>query len=109
MEVWITGNTVSATAPSGWVAGETATAPVDPATLSSVKSPVLNVDGSVTLNYEISADKLGTSKLYLMGNLTDWDTGAEMTDEDNDGVYSITITDKALVHTNTNSNTARTG
>ena len=95
MEVWITGNTVSATAPSGWVAGETATAPVDPATLSSVKSPVLNVDGSVTLNYEISADKLGTSKLYLMGNLTDWDTGAEMKDEDNDGVYSITISDKA--------------
>ena len=101
MEVWITEDwttktvKVSSTAPSGWVAGETATAPVDPATLSSVKSPVLNADGSVTLNYEISADKLGTSKLYLMGNLTDWDTGAEMTDEDNDGVYSITITDKA--------------
>lgn len=103
MEVWITTVTedgkinpnVSTTAPADWVSGETVTAPVDPATLSDVKSPVLNADGSVTLNYEVSADTLGTDKLYLMGTLTDWDAGKEMTDEDGDGVYSITISDKA--------------
>lgn len=96
MEVWITdGNVVSENAPTGWVSGETVTAPVDPATLSNVKSPVLNVDGSVTFNYEISANTLGTEKLYLMGTITDWTTGKEMTDEDGNGVYSITISDKA--------------
>lgn len=96
MEVWITGgNVVSETAPGGWVFGATVTAPVDPATLSNVKSPVLNEDGSVTFNYEISANTLGTEKLYLMGTITDWTTGKEMTDEDGDGVYSITISDKA--------------
>lgn len=103
MEVWITTVTengkitpgVSTTEPTGWVSGETVTAPVDPATLSNVKSPVLKADGSVTFNYEISADTLGTEKLYLMGTITDWTTGKEMTDEDGDGVYSITISDKA--------------
>lgn len=103
MEVWITTVTengkitpgVSTTEPTGWVSGETVTAPVDPATLSNVKSPALKADGSVTFNYEISADTLGTEKLYLMGTITDWTTGKEMTDEDGDGVYSITISDKA--------------
>lgn len=104
MEVWITFKDVTKTegddakainvsteAPEGWVAGAGVTKPVNPADLSEVESPVINEDGSVTFNYEISAEKLGDEKLCLMGNLTDWDNGKEMTDEDGDGVYSITI------------------
>ena len=88
MEVWFTnGVTVSEEAPDGWVTGGTAKAPINPAEvlyadLSDVKSPVINEDGSVTFSYEISADKLGDNGLYLMGTLTDWETGVEMTDED---------------------------
>ena len=96
MEVWITnGVTVSEEAPEGWVTGGTATAPINPADLSDVKSPVINEDGSVTFSYEISADKLGENGLYLMGTITDWETGVEMTDEDSDGVYTITLSDVA--------------
>lgn len=96
MEVWITnGVTVSEEAPEGWVTGGTATAPINPADLSDIKSPVINEDGSVTFSYEIGADKLGENGLYLMGTITDWETGAEMTDEDQDGVYTITISDVA--------------
>ncbi len=96
MEVWITdGVTVSEEAPEGWVTGGTAKAPINPAALSDVKSPVINEDGSVTFSYEISADKLGENGLYLMGTLTDWETGVEMTDEDQDGVYTITVSDVA--------------
>ncbi len=96
MEVWITnGLTVSEEAPEGWVTGGTAKAPINPADLSDVKSPVVNEDGSVTFSYEISADKLGENGLYLMGTITDWETGVEMTDEDSDGVYTITLSDVA--------------
>ena len=102
MEVWITftnatgkGITVSDTAPSGWTSGATVSAPVNPAELSAVKSPVINDDGSVTFNYEISASKLGGEKLYLMGTVpgTTWEKGLEMTDADGDGIYSVTIKD----------------
>lgn len=98
MEVWITYGSgtainVSSNKPSGWTSGATVSAPVNPADLSAVKSPVINDDGSVTFNYEISAAKLGGNKLCLMGTLTDWDNGKEMTDADGDGVYSITIPD----------------
>ena len=96
MEVWITnGVTVSEEAPEGWVTGGTAKEPINPADLSDIKSPVINEDGSVTFSYEISADKLGENGLYLMGTITDWETGVEMTDEDSDGVYTITISDVA--------------
>lgn len=100
MEVWIsfksnTGKDIntSTSAPSGWKSGAAVSAPVNPADLSTVESPVINDDGSVTFNYEISASKLGGNKLYLMGTLTDWDNGKEMTDADGDGIYSITIPD----------------
>lgn len=98
MEVWITYGSgtainVSSDKPSGWTSGAAVSAPVNPATLSAVKSPVINADGSVTFNYEISAAKLDGNKLCLMGTLTDWDNGKEMTDTDGDGVYSITIPD----------------
>lgn len=101
MEVWFTnGVTFSEEAPEGWVTGGTAKAPINPAEvlyadLSDVKSPVINEDGSVTFSYKISADKLGENGLYLMGTITDWTTGSEMTDEDQDGVYTITISDVA--------------
>ncbi|MBD5464820.1 MAG: hypothetical protein HDR22_03210 [Lachnospiraceae bacterium] len=99
MEVWITYEDaasndkiqVSSEAPSGWVSGATVSAPINPADFSDIKSPVINDDGSVTFNYEISAEKLDGQKLCLMGELTDWDDGMEMTDDDGDGVYSITI------------------
>lgn len=94
MEVWITGKTVSEEKPESWAIGETVSAPVDVTPVSGVESPVLGKDSSVTFNYEISADKLGTEKLYLMGSLTDWTDGYEMTDEDKDGIYSITVSDK---------------
>lgn len=94
MEVWITGKTVSEEKPESWATGETVSAPVDVTPVSGVESPVLGKDSSVTFNYEISADKLGTEKLYLMGSLTDWTDGYEMTDEDKDGIYSITVSDK---------------
>ncbi len=98
MEVWITYGSgtdlnVSSSKPSGWTSGAAVSAPVNPADFSAVKSPVINDDGSVTFNYEISAAKLDGNKLCLMGTLTDWDNGKEMTDADGDGIYSITIPD----------------
>lgn len=94
-EVWITSQNVNGTetAPSGWKSGAAVSAPINPADLSVVESPVINDDDSVTFNYEISASKLGGNKLYLMGELTDWDNGKEMTDADGDGIYSVTIPD----------------
>lgn len=101
MEVWLTWDTdktdgsliASETAPAGWISGATVSAPVNPADLSGFESPVINEDGSVSFYYEVSADALAGNKLYLMGTLTDWDNGVEMTDEDGDGIYSVTITD----------------
>lgn len=99
MEVWLTyaeesnDLVVYETAPEGWVDGAEIKKPIDPATLSTVKSPVINDDGSVIFNFEISEETLAGEKPYLMGTVpgTDWSTGLEMTDEDEDGVYSVKI------------------
>lgn len=100
MEVWVTYDSadsqnvsVSVTKPGGWVDGASVTAPVNPATLTEIKSPVINEDGSVTFNYEADKQTIGSNKVCLMGELTDWSNGLEMKDEDGDGVYSITIPD----------------
>lgn len=102
MEVWLTLKdasvdksdiVVSDTAPEGWVEGSKPGKPINPADISNVKSPVTNEDGSVTFNYEISAEALGEDKVYLMGTVTDWDNGKEMADEDGDGIWSVTLKD----------------
>lgn len=98
MEVWITTNTdegkinpvVSTDAPTGWVSGETVTAPVDPATLSSVKSPVLNSDGSVTFNYDTSGITVDSNGVFLKGSFDNWGNGYEMTKGEGD-IYSVTL------------------
>lgn len=99
LEAWITFTdtsknvSVSYTNPEGWGAGAEINAPIDPATLSTVKSPVISEDGSVTFNLEISEETLLGTKPYLMGTVpgTNWGPGLEMTDEDGDGVYSVTV------------------
>ncbi len=100
MEVWITYDSaaaedisVSLTQPADWIDGASVSAPVNPAAPSEVKSPVINEDGSVTFNYEADKETIGSDKVYLMGELSDWTNGLEMTDEDGDGVYSITLPD----------------
>lgn len=97
MEVWITYDSanaqtvsVSDTEPAGWTDGAAVSAPINPAELSEIKSPVINEDGSVTFNYKVDKE-IGSDKVCLMGELSNWETGLEMTDEDGDGVYSITV------------------
>lgn len=60
---------------------------------STVKSPVINDDGSVTFNFKISEEMLAGEKLYLMGGVpgASWEKGLEMKDEDGDGVYSVKV------------------
>lgn len=98
MEAWITFNdvtgdaiTVSYEKPEGWKDGATVEKPVDPASFSDIKSPVINDDGSVTFNFEKPANDSNDS-VALMGTLTDWDNGAPMEYDTEKELYTITLT-----------------
>ena len=98
MEAWVTftGETgkdisVSYEKPQGWVDGATVGKPVNPASLSNIKSPVINDDGTVTFNFAMPKSDSSDS-VALMGTLTDWDNGVEMAYDAEQDIYTITLT-----------------
>lgn len=79
--------------PDGWVNGATIGVPINPATLIGYESPVVNEDGSVLIQYK-KKDTDTFTKLYLMGTITDWGNGKEMSYNETTGFYSIVINKK---------------
>ena len=94
MELWLqpdeAGALQSVGKPSGWVEGASIEAPINPASLLDYKSPVVNADDSVLIQYKKKGSDTFT-KLYLMGTVTDWGNGKEMSYDDETGIYSIVI------------------
>lgn len=99
-EKWVTyegsETKISDTAPENWVIS-TSNPPVDPNAGSTVKSPVVNEDGSVLIQYQKKVTDEFT-KLYLMGTVTDWGSGKEMTYDEATQIYSITINKAGAVN-----------
>ncbi|MBO5258951.1 MAG: starch-binding protein [Agathobacter sp.] len=93
-EYWMTfgeDDAPTTTEPSGWV-DSTSNPPVDPNANSTVVSPVVNEDGTVTVYLEDATGKYDSAvSVNLMGTLngTDWGTGLAMTKND-EGVYTVT-------------------
>lgn len=97
MELWLQPaevgtkkNLESIAKPEGWVNNTAIDKPINPATLLDYKSPVINADDSVLIQYK-KKDTDTFDKLYLMGTVTDWNNGKEMTYDENTGFYSIVI------------------
>ena len=97
MELWLQPaeagtkkNLESIAKPEGWVNNTAIDKPINPATLLDYKSPVINADDSVLIQYK-KKDTDTFTKLYLMGTVTDWGNGKEMTYDKTTGVYSIVI------------------
>ena len=98
MEVWVTFTgetgkpiTVSYDKPEGWVEGATVGKPINPATLSDLKSPVINGDGTVTFNFAMPASDSSDS-VILMGSFDNWGSGQEMTYDEENGIYTTILT-----------------
>lgn len=97
MELWLQPteegtkkNLESIARPDGWAEVEGIKAPINPASLIEYKSPIVNEDNSVLIQYK-KKDTDTFTKLYLMGEITDWGSGKEMSYDAKTGIYSIVI------------------
>lgn len=95
-EKWVTmsdntmGSTVvSDTKPSGWI-DSTSNAPVNPNASSTVKSPVVNTDRTITFNLDATGKYKDETDVRLMGTVpgTDWNDGLAM--EKKGDVFTVT-------------------
>lgn len=57
------------------------------AAVVTVKSPVINENGSITFSYKAPEAKA----VYLAGSMTNWADGKKLMTKDSDGVWSITL------------------
>ena len=64
---------------------------VAPVPDSEFKSPVINNDGTVTFNFKMPEGDTSDS-VALMGELSDWTSGKEMTYDAEKEIYTITLT-----------------
>lgn len=76
--------------PDGWKDGATVKAPINPADMIEYESPKVNDDNSVLIQYK-KKDSDTFTNLYLMGTVTDWDNGKEMSYDETTKTYSIVI------------------
>lgn len=94
-EMWVTYDgkktTSTSTAPAGWI-NSTSNPPVNPNADSTIVSPVVNADNTVTVNLDATGTYADAEDIRLMGTLkgSDWSTGLAMTKDTKKGVWTIT-------------------
>ena len=91
-ELWVqVDGSYTETAPEGWGSSDSYPAPINPNAGSTVKSPVVNDDNTVTLSLPIGT-RAETDVVDLMGTLTgtDWSTGLPMELSEDKTVFTVT-------------------
>lgn len=90
-EKWVdaSGNLIEK--PADWQPS-TSNAPVNPNADSTIQSPVVNADRTVTVKLDAAGSYQDAQEVLLMGTLngTDWSSGLAMTKDDAEGVWTVT-------------------
>ncbi len=82
---------ISDTAPEGWTAS-VSNAPINPNANSTIKSPVVNEDNTVTVNLDATGKYADAESVSLMGTLngTDWTKGLAMAKNEAGDLWTVT-------------------
>lgn len=95
-EKWVDASGNFIESPADWQSC-TSNAPVNPNAGSTIQSPVVNADRTVTVKLDATEAYKDAQDVRLMGTLngTDWTTGLAMTKDDGEGVWTVTTPEQA--------------